>query len=55
MFYLKRYKMSETFQKQFDAFFRQLREGTRKPLGDVILSLLPFRPKEITEKAWGPH
>ena len=46
-FYLKRYKMSAPFQKQFDAFFRQLQERDKETV-DIKCqhhsrsSLMPF-------------
>ena len=54
-FYLKRYKMSAPFQKQFDAFSVSYRKGIRKPLGNAIWNSLPFRPEGITERGWEPH
>ena len=54
-FYLKRYKMSVPFQKQFDAFFSSCRKGIRTSLEHAIWNSLPFRPKEITERVWEPY
>ena len=54
-FYLKRYKMSAPFQKQFDAFSVSYGKGIRKPLGYAIWNSLPFRPEGITERGWEPH
>lgn len=53
MFYLKRYKMSETFQKQFDAFFRQLRERDKKTFGRCDLELVALSFKRDYRKGLG--
>lgn len=53
LFYLKRYKMSETFQKQFDAFFRQLRERDKKTFGRCDLELVALSSKRDYRKGLG--
>lgn len=52
-FYLKRYKMSAVFQKQFDAFFRQLRERDEKIFGKCDLELVALSSKKDYRKGLG--
>ena len=52
-FYLKTYKMSAAFQKQFGAFFCQLRERTEKTFGACDLELVALSSKKEYRKGLG--
>ena len=52
-FYLKQYHLSKAFQKQFDAFFLQLRERDEKFLSAVTWSWWHCHPEKLTVKGWG--
>ena len=52
-FYLKRYKMSAPFQKQFDAFFRQLRERDKETFGICDLELVALSSRRNYRKGLG--
>ncbi|WP_454939853.1 GNAT family N-acetyltransferase [Evtepia sp.] len=52
-FYLKRYKMSAPFQKEFDAFFRQLRERDQETFGACDLELVALASKRNYRKGLG--
>ena len=52
-YYLKLYKMSEPFQKQWDHFFSQLQERDSKTLGPATWSLWRLHPKQFIGKGLG--
>lgn len=52
-FYLKRYKMSAPFQKQFDAFFRQLQERDKETVGKCDLELVALSSRRNYRKGLG--
>ena len=52
-FYLKKYRMSEEFQKQFDLFFRQLKERDSKTFGKCDLELVALSSKKNFRKGLG--
>ena len=52
-FYLKRYKTSAAFQKQLDAFSRQLRERDEKAFGVCDLELVALSSKKECRKGLG--
>lgn len=52
-FYLKRYKMSAPFQKQFDAFFRQLQERDKETVGKCNLELVALSSRRNYRKGLG--
>ena len=52
-FYLKRYKMSESFQKQFDDFFSQLQERDKETFGRCDLALVALSSKTAYRKGLG--
>ena len=52
-YYLKRYKMSERFQKQWDHFSSQLQERDSKTFGACDLELVALASKAaLSERAW---
>ena len=52
-FYLKRYKMSTAFQKQFGAFFRKLQERDKGTFGKCDLELVALSSKRNYRKGLG--
>ena len=52
-FYLKKYRMSAEFQKQFDLFFRQLKERDSKTFGKCDLELVALSSKKNFRKGLG--
>lgn len=52
-FYLKRYKLSAAFQKEFDAFFRQLQERDEDIFGKCDLELVALSSKKHHRKGLG--
>ena len=52
-FYLKRYHLSEAFQKQFDDFFLQLKEREEKFFKDCDLELVALSSKKEYRKGLG--
>ena len=52
-FYLKLYKMSSPFQKQFDSFYRQLQERDNKIFGTCDLELVALSSKTAYRKGLG--
>ena len=52
-YYLKRYKMSERFQKQWDHFSSQLQERDSKTFEPATWSLWHLRPKQPIGKGLG--
>ncbi|HIU25430.1 MAG TPA: GNAT family N-acetyltransferase [Candidatus Copromorpha excrementigallinarum] len=52
-FYLKRYKLSESFQKEFDGFFRQLQERDSSAFGKCDLELVALSSKKAYRKGLG--
>ncbi len=52
-FYLKQYKMSASFKKQFDGFYRQLQERDNKVFGECDLELIALTSKAAYRKGLG--
>ena len=52
-FYLKRYKLSAAFQKEFDAFFRELQERDEDIFGKCDLELVALSSKKHHRKGLG--
>ena len=52
-FYLKKYRMSAEFHKQFDLFFRQLKERDSKTFGKCDLELVALSSKKNFRKGLG--
>ena len=52
-YYLKLYKMSEPFQKQWDHFFSQLQERDSKTFGTCNLELVALSSKTAYRKGLG--
>ena len=52
-FYLKKYRMSAEFQKEFDWFFRQLKERDSKTFGKCDLELVALSSKKNFRKGLG--
>ncbi len=52
-FYLKGYKMSEGFQRQFDGFYRQLRERDNKVFGKCDLELVALSSRAAYRRELG--
>ena len=47
--------MSAPFQKQFDAFFRQLQERDKETVGKCDLELVALSSRRNYRKGWEPH
>ena len=54
-FYLRGYKLSAAFQKQFEAFFQQARERDNRDFRDCDLELVALSSKRDFERDWGPR
>ena len=52
-FYLKSYRMSEMFSKQFESFFSQLRERDKDTLGECDLELVAISSRKDFRKGLG--